>query len=136
MFEKLLKGIKNWFFETIQNLKIAVKTVLINVILFIFYIIPIGIIYFILKENMPSFGFFSFIGGLFFYVAFIGLVGLIGTLHQVTVRNFVRNTRNNQREYKYPSFSEIRQFTSTCLLFIISGTLLIVLEILIKSIQI
>jgi hypothetical protein len=136
MFDKFKFGFKNWKIELIQNLKKLGLTIFINVGLFLIYIFQLYIIYGILKVSLPGFGFLTFIGGTFLYFGIIYFVILILSIHQDTVKNFVNNTGAQENKVKLPSLSDLIKFVIVCFMSVISGSLLIILEILIKSHQI
>jgi hypothetical protein len=136
MFDKFKIGFKNWIIELIQNLKKLGLTIFINAGLILIYIVQLYIIYRILKVSLSDFGILAFIGALFLYFGIIFLIGLIVSIHQETVNNFVNNSGSRENKVKLDSFSEIIKIVLISFLSIISGSLLIILEILIKSRQI
>lgn len=124
-----------WIGSVLEGVKNLLKVSIVGIMLLIFFIsLPI-FCFWILYQTMPEFGFLAFFGGLFIL---IGLLLIIG-FQAYTFRNmFYRSIKDwgvktNEKEAPTPTVKETYMFLIITFLCVISGAILMILEILMKS---
>lgn len=135
MWDKFKNTFMEWISSILDSAKNLIKVGIVGILLlFLLLMYPI-ICFWILKQTMPGFGFLTYVGGLFLFVGIIFTLTLILSTFRNMFYQGIKDwgVKTNDKVGPIPTIKEITAFLIIAFLSIISGALLMILEIFIKS---
>jgi hypothetical protein len=135
MWDNFKNAFMEWIKSVLKGVKDLLKSCIVGIMLFLFFIfIPI-VCFWIFHQTMPGFGFLAYVGGLFIFIGLLIIMGIIVTTFQNWFYGAINQwgVKTNEKTYPTPSLKEVTFIFTIVFLFVISGALLMILEILMKS---
>jgi hypothetical protein len=135
MWDNFKNAFMEWIKSVLKGVKDLLKSSIVGIMLFLFFItIPI-ICFWIFHQTMPGFGFLAYVGGLLIFIGLFIIIGIIVTTFQNWFYKGITKwgVKTNEKTHPFPSLKEVTFIFTIVFLFVISGALLMILEILMKS---